>query len=70
VQDTVDPYIPFCTIGARFGGKTTRTLYRWVNRGILPRPVSINGRNYIKQSAVEDAERKLVERATVEGAAP
>ena len=68
MQDTADPYIPFCTIGARFGGKTTRTLYRWVNKGILPRPVSINGRNYIKQSAVEEAERKL-ERAAVEGAA-
>jgi predicted site-specific integrase-resolvase len=59
VQDTIDPFIPFYTLGARFGGKSTRTLYRWVKRGILPEPTNINGRNYIRTSKVVEAERKL-----------
>ena len=55
-----DPFIPLPALPARLGLKSIRTIYRWMNQGgILPKPVTINGRNYLRTSKVEEAERKL-----------
>lgn len=54
-----DPLIPVPALPARLGVKSIRTVYRWLDRGILPKPVNINGRNYLRASKVEEAERKL-----------
>jgi len=58
VQDA-DPLIPIPALPARLGLKSIRTIYRWINRGILPKPININGRNYLRTSKVEEAERWL-----------
>ena len=59
IQQDVDPLIPLPALPARLGIKSTRTIYRWIDRGILPKPVNINGRNYLRTSKVEEAERRL-----------
>lgn len=58
MQD-VDPLMPISALPARLGIKSTRTVYRWIGKGLLPKPVNINGRNYLRTSKVEEAERRL-----------
>ena len=62
MQDA-DPFIPLPALPARLGIKSIRTVYRWIGRGILPKPVNINGRNYIRTSKVKEAERRLDSRS-------
>lgn len=65
MQDN-DPYVPVPAIGADFGGRSARTIYRWIKKGILPRPITISGRNYLRQSQVDDTRRRLDEAARCE----
>lgn len=45
--------LPAKAVRDRFGGISPCTLMRWVARGHLPAPQSINGRNYWPAEAVE-----------------
>ena len=45
--------IPARAVRARFGDISNMTLWRWVQRGILPEPVKINSRNYWRATDVE-----------------
>ena len=45
--------IPARTVRDRFGGISQMTLWRWVQRGILPEPVKINARNYWHEADIE-----------------
>ena len=47
------PLIPARAVRARFGDISNMTLWRWVQRGILPPPVKINSRNFWRASDVE-----------------
>ena len=46
----------------RLGDKSLMTMWRWVQAGILPAPVKINGRNFWREADIERIQR--------EGAAP
>lgn len=45
--------VPSRVLRDRFGGVSVSTLGRWVKRGVLPRPVTINGRHYWPESVLE-----------------
>lgn len=62
MQD-IDPLIPLPALGPRFGGRSNRTFYRWIKKGILPKPTNINGRLYFRNSQLEETDRKLGGRA-------
>lgn len=47
------PLIPARSVRERFGGISNMTLWRWVQRGILPPPVKINTRNYWRETDVD-----------------
>jgi predicted DNA-binding transcriptional regulator AlpA len=38
------------------------TVWRWVDKGILPRPVKINGRNYWREIDVQAVQEGKVKR--------
>ena len=41
------------TVRAELGDVSEMTIWRWVQSGVLPQPIKINGRNYWQVSAVE-----------------
>lgn len=41
----------------RFGGVSDMTIHRWVERGILPPPCKINGRNYWRECDIAALQR-------------
>ena len=45
--------IPARAVRDRFGGISSMTLWRWVQKDILPEPTKINGRNYWNASDIE-----------------
>jgi predicted DNA-binding transcriptional regulator AlpA len=47
-----DRLIPQRTLRDMFGGISDMTVFRWRQREILPPPVSINGRNFWRESTV------------------
>ena len=48
--------LPARAVRDRFGGISDMTLWRWVQKGILPHPVKINSRNYWRESDVAAAQ--------------
>jgi predicted DNA-binding transcriptional regulator AlpA len=46
----------------RYGGIDARTLYRWIRKGQVPKPMLINGRRYWNEAEVDalDEKRKSV----------
>jgi hypothetical protein len=52
-----DEFLPTRTVRARYGGKSEKTIERWVARGVLPQPDWINGRRYWRRSVLEQHER-------------
>ncbi len=59
-MDEVARLIPARAVRARFGDISTMTLWRWVQRGILPEPVKINDRNYWREADVAAVADKAV----------
>ncbi|WP_189453901.1 helix-turn-helix transcriptional regulator [Cognatilysobacter bugurensis] len=47
------PLIAASTVRRQFGGISDMTVWRWVQKGLLPEPIKINGRNYWRESDVE-----------------
>lgn len=45
--------LPARSVRERFGGISSMTLWRWVQKGILPEPTQINSRNYWREADVE-----------------
>lgn len=46
-------------IGARYGGRHGRSIKRWVDKGVLPRPdLTIQGRPYYLESTLDDHDRR------------
>ena len=52
--------LPARVVRSRFGGISAMTLWRWVQRGILPPPDKINGRNYWREADVAAVADKAV----------
>ena len=52
-----DEFLPTREVRARYGGKSEKTIERWVARGVLPQPDWINGRRYWRRSVLEQYER-------------
>lgn len=50
--------LPTRAVKARFGDPSNMTIWRWVQRGILPEPVKINGRNYWHETDVDAVPEK------------
>ena len=48
-----DPLVKSSIARKAWGGISSVTEWRWVNQGILPRPIKINGRNYHRRSTVD-----------------
>ena len=48
-----DRYYTSRTVRRMFGDISDMTLWRWVQKGILPAPKKINGRNYHDAAAVD-----------------
>lgn len=57
--------IPARAVRQRFGDISSMTLWRWVQQGILPEPVKINGRNYWPETAIEAVSVRGAKRRTV-----
>ena len=47
-----DPLVKASKARQEWGGISSVTEWRWVKKGILPKPISINGRNYYRRSTV------------------
>lgn len=50
-----DPLLPQKQVKKMLGDPSDMTMWRHRQRGILPNPVKINGRNYWRQSVAEQA---------------
>jgi predicted site-specific integrase-resolvase len=48
-----NPLISARAVRATFSNISSMTLHRWVQQGVIARPVKINGRNYWRESDVE-----------------
>ena len=53
-----DEFLPTRRVRARYGGKSEKTIDRWVKSGVLPLPDYINGRRHWRRSALEQRERE------------
>jgi hypothetical protein len=54
-----DPeYLPTRKVRVRYGGKSEKTIARWIQRGVLPPPTLINGRRYWLRTELERHERE------------
>ncbi len=58
MPDPNEEYLPTRKVRVRYGGKSERTIDRWIERGILPPPEWINGRRYWRRSVLEQHERE------------
>jgi hypothetical protein len=56
--DTDDEFLPTRKVRVRYGGKSEKTIERWIARGVLPAPEWINGRRYWRRSVLEQHERE------------
>jgi predicted DNA-binding transcriptional regulator AlpA len=56
-DDTNKKYFTTRQMCARYGDSTPRTIDRWVEVGILPKPLMLGGRNLFEKGEVEAAER-------------
>jgi hypothetical protein len=52
-----DDFLPTKRVRARYGGKSEKTIERWIELGVLPPPTWINGRRYWRRSVLEQHER-------------
>jgi predicted DNA-binding transcriptional regulator AlpA len=52
-----DEFLPTRRVRARYGGKSEKTIDRWIEAGVLPPPIWINGRRHWLRSALEQRER-------------
>lgn len=62
---TIKVKVPGAVIDKRFG-ITSRTRYRWIERGVLPKPQCINGRQYFDvdtKAKFDSVDQNLVNRA-------
>lgn len=50
-----DPLLPQKQVKRMFGDPSDMTMWRHRQRGILPGPIKINGRNYWRRSIAEQA---------------
>ena len=56
--------LPSSKVRAAFGDISGMTLWRWVDKGILQKPIVINGRNYWPESAVSALKKGSAEKVT------
>jgi hypothetical protein len=48
-------------VGARYGGKHSRTIKRWVDKKVIPPPdLTINNRDYWYEDGLDRHDRELV----------
>ena len=64
-----DEYLTTKHVRARYGGKSEKTIERWVELGVLPPPTWINGRKYWLRSVLEQREREGMGRQHRQGTA-
>jgi hypothetical protein len=57
-----DKYLTTRHVRARYGGKSEKTVERWIGLGVLPPPDWINGRRYWRLSVLEKHERESMTR--------
>jgi hypothetical protein len=59
-------------VGARYGGKHSRTIKRWKDAGVIPPPDAVvNGREYWDEDKLDRHDRQLVaERAAASSGTP
>ena len=57
-----DVLLPAREVRRRFGQISPMTLWRWLDRGILPPPTKINGRNFWPESAIREVQQGQVHR--------
>jgi predicted DNA-binding transcriptional regulator AlpA len=62
MQQDDDEFLPTRRVRARYGGKSEKTIDRWIEAGVLPPPVWINGRRHWRRSALERHEREGMSR--------
>lgn len=62
-MDDQDRLIPARAVRDRFGGISHMTLWRWVQRGLLPEPVKINSRSYWREPDVDRLAAGRLEKA-------
>ena len=55
-----DPLIHDSELKRIAGNVSAMTLWRWRKAGILPAPLVINGRNYTRRSAIDDALNRAI----------
>ena len=53
-----DEFLPTKRVRQRYGGKSEKTIDRWVEKGVLPPPEWINGRRHWRLSVLERHERE------------
>lgn len=53
-----DEFLPTKRVRQRYGGKSEKTIDRWVEKGVLPPPEWINGRRHWRLSVLEQHERE------------
>ena len=53
-----DEFLPTKRLRQRYGGKSERTIDRWIEKRILPPPEWINGRRHWRLSVLEQNERE------------
>ena len=53
-----DEFLPTKRVRQRYGCKSELTINRWVEKGVLPQPEWINGRQHWRLSVLEKRERE------------
>jgi predicted DNA-binding transcriptional regulator AlpA len=48
-----DQLLSSAAVRKRLGGVSDMTIWRWMDKGLLPAPLKINGRNYWRSSDIE-----------------
>lgn len=56
-----DPLLSASEVRRELGGITRVTLWRWRQDGLLPEPVTMRGRNYWRQSVIEQVKGEAPE---------
>lgn len=56
-----DPLVSQASVKKQLGDIADMTMWRWRKRGILPPPIVINGRNYWRQSQVDEILSNAIE---------
>jgi predicted DNA-binding transcriptional regulator AlpA len=57
MENNADEFLTTKHVRARYGGKSDKTIDRWIAQGVLPPPLIINGRRHWRRSDLEHAER-------------